>query len=758
MTFGEKLNRIWLLRFFVIFVLLLTLGLAGLGITRVTPFEVQRLLPEGHPVRLAYEGYLRKFDDGLSTYIVLDRQDRPFSSEEGFLLTQEIGQALEHSAGVQDVLGLYNAKFFAFSQGFELKPFYEGQSLTPAGAERLHSRFWRDQLASTDFKSLLISFNFAPSLTRSSEAKSIAQIEASLKQLSNRHPSLQSHMLGTKVASAAFLTEMNFNMRVITPVLLLLIAIFLYFLYRSWQILVWNFVVMFFCYVCTLILIIVLERGLGPYSNFALMFSFIVATTDLIHLFCRFQVAVGSSEERLVLARLNAYTPCLLTSLTTAAGFIGLVLNQNLPIRYFGLYCAFACLLEFVVIFHLLPQVLKIFNFQSPRRQTKRPRLIAGYIHLLRHQARPIVGFSILFLILGVWSSRRLHVDDNFYTKFKADHPLSQAVSAFSREFNFVGSIDVLLRPHGAGGAQANLDPAVNLAPLSSETGLAVMTAFEKDLEHRPEVSRLLSYRLLNNEIDHELAIAPHPLQLTHDVKPAVARFLLDYGLLKDFFYEPTGDFRTVVFLKSLSTDDFKEICRFIEQEAELYKDKMSIEISGFSKIRHFINAAVIEDFFASFLLSFFFTYLCFLYLYRNWWWAFLALLPNALPLVAITGAMGLLQIPVDSNLAILICVAFGISGDNTIHLTYVLKQRAKVSAPREGYLERLSFAIEQVGRPIIATSAIFLFSLPSFLLGHLRLFNQMAVFLSLAFVMAFLSDLFSFPALHVERSAGPEV
>jgi hypothetical protein len=48
----------------------------------------------------------------------------------------------------------------------------------------------------------------------------------------------------------------------------------------------------------------------------------------------------------------------------------------------------------------------------------------------------------------------------------------------------------------------------------------------------------------------------------------------------------------------------------------------------------------------------------------------------------------------------------------------------------------------------MIATNAVFIFCLPVFLLGHLRLFTHISIFLSIAFIFAFISDVFMFPAL----------
>ncbi|HUP55993.1 MAG TPA: MMPL family transporter, partial [Bdellovibrionota bacterium] len=327
--------------------------------------------------------------------------------------------------------------------------------------------------------------------------------------------------------------------------------------------------------------------------------------------------------------------------------------------------------------------------------------------------------------------SLRLKIDDNFYTKFKDDHPLSQAVNAFSSHFQFVGSVDLILKPRNG--------------TVLDEENLNELRVLESRISVWPEVSRLTSVRQVSDELARLLS--GYSSSEREARRKSLLSLLDNYGSLKELYHSPSNEARTVVFLRSLSTEDFRSALKRIDQVKQDFAGKLDIEVSGFAAIRDYINNQVIRDLFESFILSFILIYLCFLYLYRHPGWAMLALLPNALPLLLITGAIGVSGVPVDGNLAILLCVAFGISGDNTMQLTYVIRQN-RIDAPT--YEEGLALAIRQVGLPIFATSAIFIFCLPAFLLGHLRLFDHMAVYLSLAFAMAFFADLFTFPALHV--------
>jgi predicted RND superfamily exporter protein len=726
----------WLIRILVILGLAALTATTALLLGQTIPFEIQSLLSRGHPVRVQYEKDQELFNDEANAWLVVEKSSA-MSALEIEATSKLIGRFLEMSTGVESYVGPNNAKFPELDKdGLHLTPFLENGDWTPKAHEKLSSELWRGNLVREDYKAFLMSFRFSKDLPRKGEKPLVDRISAFLRSIENERPEYTTALMGAKVASAAFFGEMQFQMRVITPLLLIAIGVFLWFCYRSIQVLLWNYFVMFICYASTLCLIVACEGGLGPYSSFALMFAFIVATTDLIHFFSRYQQLQGERYERLRETVRIARIPCLLTSLTTAAGFLALIVNQNLPIRFFGAYCAFGCLLEWVVIFYLLPPILLAFNFDSGdfRFETKPlSKLLSKVLHT---RAKALAAVSLALIILGGAFSFNLKVDDNFYTKFNASHPLSRAIDVFSRNFQFIGSIDLLIKPMKDNSF--------------AESSLTLVRDIEHEIEASPHVSRVSSFRQISDDIDQELNRDPNASSSPEkkaDLRRAILNLFNDYGVIRGAFNQTSGEFRTEVFLKSLATKDFNETLEIIAKLKEKYAGQLEVRTSGFTVLRAFINSRVIQDFFESFFLSFLLIFICYLWLYRSFKWAALALVPNAIPLLSVSGLMGLFGIPVDTNLVILICVAFGISGDNTVHLSYVLKQN---QAKGQNYEEALKCAMSLIGVAMTATSGIFVFCLPVFLLGNLKLFTHIAIFLSVAFAMAFIADVFMFPAFQI--------
>ncbi|MGZ3746515.1 MAG: efflux RND transporter permease subunit [Pseudobdellovibrionaceae bacterium] len=725
-------KRKWFIRSTMVLGLLALVFFCGSLLRHTIPFEIQSLLSSSNPVRIQYEKDLKSFNDEASAWIVVKR-DHPFTAQEIQTLSEKIGRALDMNYGFDDISGPHNAKYFEIEDGvFRLVPFIRNGEWTERAQEMLKTEMWRNNLLREDLRAFLINFRYTQDLSRKEEKPVTDRLTGFLKRIERENPGIHTGILGVKVASSHFLQEMQFQQRVITPLLLLGIGIFLFFCYRSFQILAWNFFIMFVCYAANLCLIILIEGGLGPYSSFALMFAFIVATTDLIHFFSRFQQLTGTVEERLQKALKISYIPCLLTSLTTAAGFLALIINQNLPIRYFGLYCAFSCMLEWYLIFYVLPPLLRAFNFNPRPYYFNTSQLSHKIQTFVSRYSKSLIAASLALVVLGISSSFDLHIDDNFYTKFTDKHDLTRAINLFSDGFDFVGSIDVVIKP--------KKEASNPFTPSVFDTARAI----ERDLESHPQVSRIVSLRQLNDEMDRQSSLKPAKA-LSEGQKNAILHFLSDYGVVRGGLNEETGEMRIVVFLKSMSSEDLMAVLDHVESLKTKYQNSFAIRASGFSAVRSYINSRVIKDFFESFLLSFVLIFLCYLWLYRDAKWAFLALIPNAIPLLAVSGSMSLFKVPVDTNLVILICVAFGIVGDNTVHLSYVLQQEQLKGM---SYDRALKGALKLIGVAIFATSGIFLFCLPVFLLGELKLFSNVAIFLSIAFIAAFLADTFGFPAM----------
>lgn len=714
---------------FIVFnILFIILAISVLD--NIVPFEIKSLLSKDHPVRMQYEKDLQSFNDENLFWIQVTNQT-PFKADEIQKISEYLITNLKTVRWIEDPMGPSNAKYFSIQHGqLAFKKFITGKEITEEGLKKLATPFWQNTILSNDHSSLLISARFSRRTPRKEEKVIFDNIKAQLRSLKKSYPSIDFGLIGAKVASAAFFDELILQQTLITPLLVIILGVFFYYLYRSFAIVFWCYYSIFICYGSTLILIIINENGLGPYSTFALMFTAIVATSDLIHLWCRYNQLDGDHEKRLQEAFKIAKTPCLLTSITTCIGFLALIVNQNLPVRYFGLYCAFGCFVEWTFIFYVLPYFIRIFSFKPVKHEVVTEG-INNKIHQFIFRRSGIISLIsiFLFIILSI-ASLKLKVDDNFYTKFEEHHFLSRSIKSFENKFNFVGTVDLII-------------DLKNTSAFDHDF-LKTASDLDKELKSIPHITRVTSLAGLEEEIAASSTGGPVPMEQ----KFAILDYLNNLGLLTSLYNEHRRTAKTTLYIDSMSTERLEQVLERVEVIRKKYSGKLNFNVSGFANVRSYINSRVIKDFFESFFLSFFLIFGCYYWLYRDLKLSVLALLPNILPILSISGLLGIFGIPTDTNLVILVCVAFGISGDNTIHLSYVSQQYQKQG---DDYSTSVKKALNLLGPAFWGTSVIFIVALPPFMLGNLRLFKQMAIFLSISFIIAFLSDVVLFPALQKE-------
>jgi hypothetical protein len=125
--------------------------------------------------------------------------------------------------------------------------------------------------------------------------------------------------------------------------------------------------------------------------------------------------------------------------------------------------------------------------------------------------------------------------------------------------------------------------------------------------------------------------------------------------------------------------------------------------------------------------------------------WALLAMIPNAIALVLLFGAMGHWGILLNFGSAIVAPIAIGIAADDTIHfLTAYSRERRSGKEP----IPALHGAISGVGEAVIATSIALALGFLSMIASPMSSVADMGPLCAIAILGATAADLLMLPAL----------
>lgn len=380
----------------------------------------------------------------------------------------------------------------------------------------------------------------------------------------------------------------------------------------------------------------------------------VIGIADSVHLLRSVarQDRALSRADRVVRGVAHALGPCLLTSLTTAAGFLALAGSELPVVRGLGVFGGIGVLAAFVTSIGLVPVALSV-GMPEPHVGRSFLDALPARAHTLAIRHAPLViGVFAAVALASIAGLARLDVDTYSIGYLADDHPvrrdsdLIEATVGAYASIDFVVRADDVLAPEVLGAISAWQRSAAALPAIDWSWSVVDATAYDASAavpgNAAAEVSRL---RILAPEVVGSLL-------------SGVAETRVSFGA------------------PMMSARDVQSLVDELTARA-VFPEGASIEPAGYAaaytRIVDRLVTAQRDGFCASFLLVFGALALAFRSLPRM----LLALPANLLPVAATLGLMGWTGIPLDIATVTIASVLLGLVVDDTVHLLWPRDQRA---------------------------------------------------------------------------------
>ena len=141
--------------------------------------------------------------------------------------------------------------------------------------------------------------------------------------------------------------------------------------------------------------------------------------------------------------------------------------------------------------------------------------------------------------------------------------------------------------------------------------------------------------------------------------------------------------------------------------------------------------------------------------LFRSFYLAAIASIPNMLPSAAVMGILGWLDIPLDMMTITIASITIGIAVDNTIHYVHRFQREFKKD---HNYLATMYRCHSSIGRAMYYTSITITIGFSILVLSNFIPTIYFGLFTGFAMVLALLADLTLLPKLFILfKPLGPE-
>jgi len=488
-----------------------------------------------------------------------------------------------------------------------------------------------------------------------------------------------------------------------------------------------------------------------------------IGVAHSVHILSEFRlrfVELGDRREALVQTIYLVGTPCLLTSLTTAAGFGSMSFVPIKSIAHMGVYGAFGVIAAFVMSLTLLMALLS-FGRRQPKPGTaraqrasakggQRVKAALGKIAAfdVRYR-RSILTFFAVITVFSIAGITRLVIDSNWLDDFSEDMPIKGITQRID---SVMGGTTNLIYLFDSGESDGIKEPAFlreieRVQAAADEHGWLVRKTYSivdilKDLNQAFHGGEPEWYRL-------------------PETRELVAQYLLLYETSGGEETEEyvSSDYRRAnleLRLKLAMTSETEKVVGMIDEELTsepLQSSTMSMTGIGalWLKLMDYIVSSQIQGF----MLAFCVIAVVMISIFRSLSTGLISMVPNLAPVVFTLGVMGWLEVPLDYSKISIAAVAIGIAVDDTIHLVSRYWHEFKVHGD---YVEALKASMQDVGRALIITSVALV---SGFLVFTLSVMHSQAIYgilLATTIVTALVADFLLMPALVLTfKSFGPE-
>ncbi|HEY5611255.1 MAG TPA: MMPL family transporter, partial [Thermoanaerobaculia bacterium] len=484
----------------------------------------------------------------------------------------------------------------------------------------------------------------------------------------------------------------------------------------------------------------------------------VIGSSYAIHVMARYyeQVESGAPREELVIRAFHrVWMPLVISALTTIVGFGSLMVNRITAIWDLGLFSVVGIMFLTVTSLTFIPAALERLPVE-PR--TARSGKISPWLSRLLTRLgtrayvsrRPILWTATLVALVALAGARSIQVDSDFLGYFKRSSEVRRANEVINQQI--VGSNPFYL----------------------------VIEGGEPDLFKRWEVLKqikeLQGFLLTLPGITSSLSLVDYlELLETGLNKGGEGDIVLDeqgniVEKLKPFWDDPkslapvldivaknpktfkgvvTEDYRMGTVLVRTNLTGSRQIeatlTRIREYVAQRFPPRLSVRATGNLVLLTGTASDIVAGQIKSLSLALAVIFVVMALMFLSVKVGFLAILPNALPIVIFFGVMGWLGVLLNLGTSLIAAVALGIAVDSTIH--YMARLNLEMKSVTD-QVSALAQTLRLVGPPILFATAALFFGFLTFAFSSFVPIQQFGILSSVTMAAALVTNLVMLPAL----------
>ena len=720
---------------------------------------------EGDPTKLLLDKFRDTFGNEDFVYVLIETTD--FFEPDTIRLIKKLAEDLEaHVPYVKDMKFLGNVEYVeGVERGIEISDLIEEIPETPeemklARKRAMNEPLYLDNLISRDGKTaaILLECESYPD-EKVDPRKEIPQAVYKILAKSE-YTDLEVYAVGTPIIDYEMDEMTARELSLFGIVCIVLQMLILLWVARGARGVVTPLLVVILSIFWTLGLVGILDWTLSLMVAMLPIFLICVGIGDSMHIISEFQDQQDrgfARREAIVKALALVGIPCLLTSLTTAAGFLSFWGTVIKPIKEMGVYAAIGVVMAFLLSLIIVPAA---FSFGKNKKKGIEPEGVSNpegekkkspdYRNDIFDRALKrvtllnlkypwaILSTFILMAALSVFGYRLIEVETNSIEFASTDLPVRQAYDYVDSHMGGSMSMEVMLDTGKKDGIKEieflrdmeTLQNYIDRHPLTSKTSSVIDTI--KKMRRAMHENRMEYYTLPETSAQASEYLFLYETSGGEELDKQVS-----------FNYDIA---RITARTKSLNSKDVRtftsDISMFVKKNID---PSIKVEYTGTMPFVEAMSNYVAQGQKRSFILAFLAITCMMIIVLRSFKLGLISMIPNVFPVLISLGLMGFAGVYLSIPLMILSPIIIGVAVDDTIHFFMRYRREFNRTGTYEGALKA---TLSTVGRPIMFTTMTLVLGFSVFGLSDMYNVTQFGLLAAFAFLWALLADFFLAPAM----------
>ncbi|EOB3675360.1 RND family transporter [Vibrio vulnificus] len=573
----------------------------------------------------------------------------------------------------------------------------------------------------------------------------VAYVEQMLSHYRAQYPDVIIYKAGIIAMNHSFAMAAQNDSATLVPTMLLVILVFLTLMLRSFLSVLATLVVIIGAIVATLGIVGWAGMFLHVASVNVPTLIMTLAVADCVHViasmrhFMRQGMPKAQAIHRSV--TLN-FVPIIITSVTTAIGFLMMNMSDSPVLRDFGNLSALGVMIACVLSVSLLPALLNLLPVRFSAKQTGQSSssdIMDKLADLVVHRRNVLLPLSIVVIAGSAALIPYNKVNDESVKYFDTSSEFRQAADFMEQRISGMTTMSIAIKTHQSQG-------------IASPEFLAVLGEFTHWLREQPETDHVASlsdiYKRLNKNMhgdDNAYYALPAERELA-------AQYLLLYEMSLPFGLDlnnqvnvDKSSVKLQLTVKNLGSVELVALEERIYQWFASHAPRYQVVASSPSLMFAHIGETNMASMLSTLPITLILISTLMIFALRSWRLGMISLVPNIAPAVIGFGLWALISGEINLGLSVVVTLTLGIVVDDAVH--FLAKYQHARKAGQNSELA-VRYAFHTVGRALWITTVVLVAGFSVLALSQFRLNSDMGQLSAIVIFVALVIDFVLLPSL----------